>query len=76
MASDGNTIEQEAERRLSILFQDLLAVANRHASNTYTYVEIISTTTIAVTTRYRTPDGVDYDIHQTISLDYGTRERK
>lgn len=67
-----NTIGEETERRLSVLFADLLAVLNRRADGHYSFVEVVSTTELRQVSRY-VVDGAEHEITMGVSLNYGTR---
>lgn len=71
-----NTAAEEAERRQSMLFSDILTAMNRFAGADGRHVELISTTEIRLISRYATSDGKIHDITQAVNFDYGYRERK
>lgn len=73
MITLSNQPHEEAERRQSMLFADVLAVMNRFAGNGSSFVEVVSTTDLALVTRYE-HEGKVYKITQTVALNYGTRE--
>lgn len=73
--SDLNHVHEELERRQSVLFADLLAVMNSKAGPGHSYVEVVSTTELVLVSRYAAPDGTVHDLTQSVSLNYGSRER-
>lgn len=68
-------VHEELERRQSVLFADLLAVLNSKAGPGTSYVEIVSTTELVLVSLYEDADSVTHQITQSVSLNYGSRQR-
>lgn len=68
-------VHEELERRQSVLFADILAVMNGKAGLGTSYVEMVSTTEIVLVSQYEGPDGTVHNLTQSVSLNYGSRER-